>query len=83
MKTQATVMTYAEMEAAYDGEWVLVGEPDLTPMLEIISGAVLAHDGNREAVYEALWRLQEAGIAPNEFAVWYFGEAPDDVDFLL
>ena len=83
MKTQAAVMTYTEMEEAFDGEWVLIGEPDLTPMLEVIRGAVLAHDENREAVYEALWRLQEAGTAPNEFAVWYFGEAPDDVDFLL
>ncbi|MYB77059.1 MAG: hypothetical protein F4X83_08185 [Chloroflexi bacterium] len=83
MKTQATVMTYAEMEAAFDGEWVLIGEPELTPMNEVVRGAVLAHDEDRVAVYEVLWRLQAQGRAPSDIAVWYFGDFPDDVEFLL
>jgi hypothetical protein len=83
MKTQATVMTCAEMEAAFDGEWVLIGEPELTPMNEVIRGTVLAHDEDRVAVYEALWRLREEGRAPIDFAVHYFGAIPDDVEFLI
>ncbi len=83
MKTQATVMTYAEMEAAYGGEWVLIGEPDLTPMSEVIRGVVLAHDEDRVAVYGALRRLREEGREPSHVAVWYFGELPNDVEFLL
>ena len=83
MKTQATVMTYAEMEAAFDGEWVLIGEPELTPMNEVVRGAVLAHDEDRVAVYEELWRLREEGREPSDIAVWYFGDFPDDVEFLL
>ena len=83
MKTQATVMTYAEMEAAFDGEWVLIGEPELTPMNEVIRGAVLAHDEDRVAVYEALWRLREEGREPSHIAVWYFGKGPNDVEYLL
>ena len=83
MKTQTTVMTYAEMEAAYDGEWVLVGAPDLTPMKEIIRGVVLAHDEDRVAVYEALWQLQREGREPIHVAVWYFGEVSDDVEILI
>ncbi len=83
MKTQATIMTYAEMEVAFDGEWVLIGEPELTPMNEVIRGVVLAHDEDRIAVYEALWQLQESGRAPREFAVHRFGALPDDVEFLI
>ena len=83
MKTQTTVMTYAEMEAAYNGEWVLVGEPDLTPMNEIVRGVVLAHDEDRVAVYQVLMRLQEEGRAPFDVAVHYFGKRPDDVEFLI
>lgn len=83
MKTQATVMTYAEMEAAFDGEWVWIGEPELTPMNEVIRGTVLAHDQDRVAVYEELWRLQELENAPNHWAVWYFGDIPDDVEILI
>ena len=83
MKTQTTVMTYAEIEAAYDGEWVLVGEPDLTPMNEIIRGVVLAHDEDRVAVYDVLMRLQAEGREPSHVAVHYFGKRPDDVEFLI
>lgn len=83
MKAQAEVMTYAEMAAAFDGEWVLIGEPDLTPMNEVIRGTVLAHDADRVAVYEALWRLREEGREPSHIAVWYFGGRPNDVEFLL
>ncbi len=78
MKTQAEVMTYAEMEAAYDGEWVLIGEPDLTPMNEVIRGAVLFHSGDREEVYrEAMQRSLD------RIAILYIGSRPTDVHFLL
>lgn len=83
MKAPAKIMTYAEMEAAFDGEWVLIGEPDLTPMNEVIRGAVLAHDEDRVAVYEALWRLREEGREPSHIAVWYFGKGPNGVEYLL
>ena len=83
MMAQAEVMTYAEMEAAFDGEWVLIGEPDLTAMNEVIRGAVLAHDEDRVVVYQALWRLQEEDNAPSHWAVWFFGDIPDDVEILI
>ena len=84
MKTQAESMTYAEMEAAFDGEWVLIGEPELTPMNEVIRGVVLAHDEDRVAVYEALWRLREEGREPSEIAVCTtLARFPKDVEFLI
>ena len=51
MKAQTTIMTYAEMEAAFDGEWVLIGEPELTPMNEVVRGIVLFHSKSRDEVY--------------------------------
>lgn len=83
MKAQAEVMTYAEIEAAFDGEWVLIGEPELTPMNVVVRGTVLAHDEDRIAVYEVLWRMREEGRAPSEIAVHYFGAIPDDIEFLI
>ena len=78
MKAQAEIMTYAEMEAAFDGEWVLIGEPDLTPMNEVIRGAVLFHSRSRDEVYrEAMQRSLK------RVAILYIGARPTDVDFLL
>ena len=78
MKTQAEIMTYAEMEAAFDGEWVLIGEPDLTPMNEVIRGTVHFHSASRDEVYrEAMQR------SLNRVAILYIGDRPTDVDFLL
>ncbi len=78
MKTQATIMTYAEMEAAFDGEWVLIGEPDLTPMNEVIRGTVLFHSKNRDEVYcDAMQR------SIDRVAILYMGSRPTDIDFLL
>ena len=78
MMAQAEIMTYAEMEAAFDGEWVLIGEPDLTAMNEVIRGAVLFHSTSRDDVYrEAMQR----GL--NRVAILFIGNRPTDVDFLL
>jgi hypothetical protein len=35
------VMSWAEIEATFDSEWVLIEDPELTPMLEIIRGKVV------------------------------------------
>ena len=78
MKTQSTMMTYAEMEAAYDGEWVLIDDPELTDMNGIIRGTVLAHSKSREAVYR-----EAAQRNLSRVAILYIGAPPADVDFLL
>ena len=78
MKTQTPVMTYAEMEAAYDGEWVLVGDPDLTPMNEIVRGAVLYHSKSPDEVYRVAM-----GRSEKRAAIIYIGARPTDVHYLL
>ena len=78
MKAQAEIMTYAEMVSAFDGEWVLIGEPELTPMNEVIRGAVHFHSISRDEVYrEAMQR------SLNRVAILYMGARPTDVDFPL
>lgn len=78
MKAQAETMTYAEMEAAFDGEWVLIGEPELTPMNEVVRGAVHFHSTSRDEVYREAMRR-----SLNRTAILYIGTRPTDVDFLL
>ena len=78
MKTQAAIVTYAEMEAAYDGEWVLIGEPDLTPMNEIIRGVVLYHSKSQDEVYREATRRDLKRVA-----ILYMGARPADVNYLL
>lgn len=46
------VLTRAEMEARFDGEWVLVSEPELDENLEVLSGLVVSHGQDPEVVYE-------------------------------
>ena len=46
------VLTRAEMEAQFDGEWVLVADPELDKNMEVLSGLVVSHGLDPEAVYE-------------------------------
>ena len=78
MKTQAASMTYAEMESAFDGEWVLIGEPELTPMNEVICGTVHYHSTSRDEVYREAMRRSLKRVA-----ILYIGARPTDIDFLL
>lgn len=78
MKAQAETMTYAEIEAAYDGEWVLIGEPELTPMNEVVRGTVLFHSANRDDVYRDAMQREL-----NRVAILYVGARPTDVHYLL
>ena len=66
------VLTRAEMEARFDGEWVLIAEPEVDINLEVLRGRVVSHGQDPEAVY------QEA-IDQNvrRWASLYFGPMPE------
>ena len=72
------VMTWAEIEAAFDGEWVLIEDPETTFSQEIIKGKVVFHSRDRE---EAYWKLTE--LRPSHPAVLYVGNPPTDMVFAL
>jgi len=46
--TDYPTLTYAEMEARYDGEWVFVADPVQDDSLEVLSSTVLAHSPDRD-----------------------------------
>lgn len=72
--TTYPVMTMAEMERAFDQEWVLILDPLSDPTSgEIVSGEVAGHDPDRDAMEALAWEL-----LPPRSAVWFMGEIPWD-----
>ncbi|MYC30134.1 MAG: hypothetical protein F4X65_08610 [Chloroflexi bacterium] len=72
------VMTWAEIEAAFDGEWVLIENPETTPVLEIVRGKVVFHGRDKSLVQKKMKELQLT-----RSAFLFVGEHPDDVAYLL
>ncbi len=66
------VLTRAEMEARFDGEWVIVADPELDDNREVLRGRVVSHSQDPEAVYEEAitQRVQR-------WASLYFGPIPE------
>ena len=71
-------MTLQEMEAAFDSEWILVGDPETNEALEVLKGTVLCHSKDRDEVYRAAVKL---GL--KHIAVFYTGKPSPDEDFVL
>ncbi|MBV9849500.1 MAG: hypothetical protein JO250_07415 [Armatimonadetes bacterium] len=42
------VLTLDEMKARYDGEWVLVEDPELDEHIRVVRGKVIAHSADRD-----------------------------------
>ena len=73
------VLTWEEIEQRFDGEWVVIDEPELTDELEIVRGRVVYHGDDKEAAERAVSRLDL-----RDFAVWFLGERiPKDVVAIL
>jgi hypothetical protein len=72
------VMTIADIEARFDSEWVLLGEPVTDEELHVLSGRVLAHSRDRDEVDRSLLTLR-----PHRYATWYTGRLPDDMVVVL
>lgn len=72
------ILTYEQMKERYDGEWVLVGAPELTEMDEVIRGQVLAHSPDRDEVYRKVLEL-----SPKSAATLCFKTLPEDAAVIL
>jgi hypothetical protein len=72
------IMTLQEMEAEFDSEWILVGDPQTNEALEVVKGTVLCHSKDRDEVYRAAVKLGLKSIA-----VLYTGKMPPDEVFVL
>jgi hypothetical protein len=74
----ADVMTIAEIEKQFAGEWVLVGEPQTNEALEVQSGTILCHSKDRDEVYRCA-----VAQRPKRFAVLYNGTMPPNTAIVL
>lgn len=73
------MVTMAEIEARFNQEWVLLQDPETTPGPgEIRSGTLLYHSPNRDELYRKALELR-----PKHSAIFYVGEPPDDLVFVL
>jgi hypothetical protein len=68
------IMTLAEIEKQFDGEWVLVEDPEIDQDNEVVRGKVLFHSKNRDEVDQVAMRLR-----PKRSAFLYTGPAPDNI----
>jgi hypothetical protein len=72
------VLTIAQIEAQFDSEWILVGDPQTNEALEVQSGKVLWHSKDREEVYRKAVELR-----PGRSAMLYTGKMPKDTAVVL
>ena len=72
------VMSWAEIKETFNGEWVLIEDPEVTRYQEIIRGKVLFHSTERSAVHDKFMELR-----PFHHAILYAGEFPQDLGFAL
>ena len=72
------VLTIAQIEARFDSEWILVGDPQTNEALEVQSGKVLWHSKDREEVYRKAVELR-----PKRSAMLYTGKMPKDTAVVL
>jgi len=67
-------MTLSEIEKHFDGEWILVEDPELDRNNEVIRGKVLCHSKNRDEVDAVAMRLR-----PKRSAFLYTGSVPNNI----
>ena len=72
------VLSFAEIKMQFDAEWILIGDPDTGPDLNVKRGVVLWHSKDRDEVYRKARELR-----PGRSAILYTGQLPDDVAVVL
>jgi hypothetical protein len=74
------ILTRAEIEAKYDGEWVLVGDPEMDEYMRVLRGTVLVHSKDREEFSRQRLALQPR---PKRTASLWFGKMPEHILLLI
>ena len=71
-------MTWAEIVEAFDGEWVLIEDPDLTSSPEILGGKVIFHSKSRAEIHERVMELPRLN-----HAIIFVGQPSQNMVFAL
>jgi hypothetical protein len=74
----AETLSIQEIQARYDGEWVLIGDPEVDASLHIQRGQVLWHSKDRDEVYRQARKLK-----PQHSAFLFIGRLPEDMEVVL
>jgi hypothetical protein len=51
-------LTLAEIKERFDGEWVLLDDPDVNEHQQVIAGRVVSHSKDRDEVYQRAVELR-------------------------
>lgn len=71
-------LTYAEIVKRFPNEYILLNEPEADSQHRVVSGELMFHDSNREAVAEAARKMR-----PVHCAFFYTGKPPTNVALAL
>ena len=74
MDTTFPEMTIEEIEREFEGEWVLVGDPETDEFLQVVRGKVLCHSRDRDDITRRLDSLGDDEF--KRLASLYNGEVP-------
>ena len=66
----AEFLSIAEINERFESEWILLEDPETTPMLEVTGGKLLCHSRDRDEVYRSAKRLR-----PKYSAIIYTGSS--------
>jgi hypothetical protein len=66
------------MEGRFDGEWVLIADPELDDMQEVVRGKVVYHGTDRDELHRTARELQL-----KRSASIYLGRPPQDLVYVL
>jgi hypothetical protein len=72
------ILTMEEIERRFDGEWVLIEDPELTEGLKVVRGKVIWHSKDRDEVHGRLLELR-----PRHAAFFHIGKPPEGMEYVL
>jgi hypothetical protein len=67
-----------EIEARYDGEWVLLVDRESTPLHEVKRGRLVCHSKEKDELHRVAMQLR-----PKRAAILFIGHGPEDVEYVL
>ena len=72
------VMSWAEIEETFNGEWVLIEDPEFSPGPQFIRGKVIFHSKDRAEV-----NTKMAELTRMHHAIMYIGGLPEGMEMVL
>ncbi len=76
--TSYETLTMEEINARFDGEWVLLENPWSEPGQQVLGGTLLSHSASKDEVH-----AQARVLRPKRAAFLYIGRGDEDMEYLL